>query len=227
MRVRPEDVDRFETTILKIEQRMAEHKLPFNVQILSDIDLENLSRRQFNKYINLLNKIDNSDAFDIVLRNERSVTKWEATVSDYAIKDINRHRQQEKETLKVDSPYTGMLLRPNEIKLRENRIDAVGDRYRADYLSGLIKSGLISDSNTKARIYKDNFVQAIQNVFGSGTEVEAKVKKMSASELLYSFYYDPYVSIQWIYDEQQHKKVRMEELSKRLDETIINSKLEK
>lgn len=158
------------------------------------------------------------------------MTESGVITTNYQMEEIRRGIEQankERDKLRARnraSTYTGTMgtLRDNALKPRKNRAEVIGQKHWQEYASSVERLALGRSDEERERLYKRNFLRAIESVFGEEGGVTAKklYRRISKTPLmLYQDYYDidPILTIGFVYNPAE-AKYNVESMLEHLDE---------
>lgn len=126
-----------------------------------------------------------------------TITVWEKEEIDREFDRINERR--EKERKRFTDPYQYIMNeRRANLKERVNNVEKILPKNWDRWRSNLMKSYIYSNYEVKAAQYKENYLSAVELVFGKGSLYE-RVSQLKAEDLMEAWYKDHKMSIDFVY----------------------------
>lgn len=201
-------VKNFNAKITRLEKKHPELKefLPEKISV-KDLKSNIETRQDFNRELKSLKRFSKKGAEKPILsKSGITTTAWEKKEVGYKVALLNRKRKAEREKANVSTEKGTMGTIENAgLKPKKYDINSIEpsswERFKKN-VEKQIKSNYFDE---KKELYKQNYIKAFINVFGSGfiigfDFVLQKLKDMPADELVDLYYNDPVMELDFVYD---------------------------
>lgn len=201
-------VKNFNAKITRLEKKHPELKefLPEKISV-KDLKSNIETRQDFNRQIKSLKRFSKRGAEKPVLSNSGiTTTAWEKKEVGYKVALLNRKRKAEREKANVSTEKGTMGTIENAgLNPKKYDINSIEPSSWERFKKNVEKQIKSSYFDEKKELYKQNYIKAFINVFGSGfiigfESVLQKLKDMPADELVDLYYNDPVMELDFIYD---------------------------
>lgn len=172
-------------------------------QSTKDIKNAIKTRRDYNNALNSLERFMRKGAEKPIITKEGiKTTAYEKKEIEIKVRAINQRRAVE---LKKAAPSTekGTMgtVRNNNLKPKKYDIDKIKKSDWEKFKESVEKQARDSYFQNKYERYKENFMKALENVFGEkGKKLQEIVKQIPAEQLTQMYYDNPILQIDFIYD---------------------------
>lgn len=163
------------------------------------------TRADFNRIINRTQRIFNPDALNTIsLESGLTLTRYELREAKLSLAAVNRRRAAELKRLNP-STYKGTMgtIEENNLKPRKIDFSKIPVNRWGETIGALTKQTLDSYYVERQKLYKQNYLKSIYNIFGSNPlvdELAAIIQKIPAEELYDAYADDPFLQIDFVYD---------------------------
>lgn len=129
-------------------------------------------------------------------------TRWEKQEVGIKVGVINRRRKRKlKEMNPTTEKGTMGTIRENNLRPKKYDIDKIKASDWDMFVYGVEKQIMSGYTAQKNKLYKQNFIKAVETAFGSkGTEIVEMVQSIPADILVELYYNDPVLQVEFIYN---------------------------
>ena len=131
-------------------------------------------------------------------------TKWEIQETRYKVQQINRQRKVKRKKADVSTEKGTMgTIQANSLQPKKFNINTISPSNWEAFKKSVEKQVSSNYYQEKDEHYKENYLKALYNVFGSQPDfyqLQWYIKQVPASVLVQMYYDDPILQIDFIYD---------------------------
>lgn len=192
------------TRTLKKNPELADY-LPSRITT-AELIAKSETRQDFKRELNAVKRFMQKGA-ELPVMSETGIqtTKWEKKEIGLKVASINRSRTIERKKADV-STYKGTMgsIENAGLKPKNYNIDKIKARDWEKFKEAVDKQIKATYGDVKTEKYKENYLKAMQNVFGSeGKDLFDRIQKIPADRLIRLFYDNPILQIDFVYDPQE------------------------
>lgn len=136
-----------------------------------------------------------------------NITVWQKKQIENQFRSINAKRRAAMR--KYDpSPFRGTMHAIQDMNLqpRRNTIEEIQPKSFKKFVENLERQYFTEDKARQAK-YKENYLQALKNVFGEQTPLLEKIRNIPAEKLVAMYYNNPFLQIDFVYDPIEAKQI--------------------
>lgn len=218
IRWRDKDIIALKKTINNFNRRVerASKKSPDSSYLPKKLKFENekkniATRRDFNNFINSLNRFNAKTARPIRNAIGTITTQWQLYETNLRLRIINKKRRQQRENI---DPYIGLDNTAESNSLKERKLNFEG-RTQSDwdqFSERVEKQNTDAFKQKRIKQYKENYITAFWELIGD-QELIKRLSKVPAYQLAEWIYTEPILSIDFIYDPLE-SQIKAEQISK-------------
>lgn len=189
------------TRILKKFPTMEEY-LPAKMsvkELKKNID----TRQDFNRIVKSLNRFTQKGAEEpIITKQGIKTTKYEIKETSIKVATINRRKTAERKKANVSTEKGTMgTIANNNLLPKKFNIDKIQPHEWDKFTESVEKQVKSTYTSDKMKAYKDNYIQALNNAFGSKADnIIDIVNNLNGETLVQMLYDNPILQIDFIYD---------------------------
>lgn len=159
------------------------------------------TRADFNRVINRLDRFKKKDATKIVVTKEGvRTTKYQVREIQIQKSQINRKRAElrKKANVSTEKGTMGAIHKMN-LQPKKSDYNKIPKANWNDFVKLMEKQSMDSYYTDKEKIYKENYLKAIANVYGKNNSLYKFVKNIPPDILVSAYYDDPILQIEYVY----------------------------
>lgn len=161
--------------------------------------------KDLNNLVKTIDRAFKEDAF-VPVQTEKGVktTKYEIRETKLKVNKINRSRAKEKEKANPSTEKGTMgLLKTANLVPKKFDLEKMSQKEWEKFKAGVDKQILANSSFERKQRYRDNYLKAIEEVFGTDNELYERILNADIDSLLEAYYNDPILQLEFVYDPLQ------------------------